>query len=216
MKRIAATLAGAASILLGFHLGQSHAQRLGGGRPLEARRDLPTELDVDRFFECARLFKPEEVHGPIDLDEYYNRNLGEFWELYRSQQRLRNSSTREEIREIETPTAANLRAAATRTRDAARKDFLEHLLAPDPCHCTRFMGQYCLPSLSRAMQADLDLATSKQEREKSLWEWWTILKYLEADSTAKYEVGTAGPANHFPVVHARLRVEYELVKSLGK
>jgi hypothetical protein len=215
MKRFIAILAGSAAVLLGFHLGQSHAQRLLGRTALENRSTSPAELDVDCFFECVRVFKPAPAEGPIALIEYEDRNRTEFWELYRSQLRKRSAPNRDESRDLPTPTAANVRTAAIRTRDAARKDFLEHLLGPVRAKCPRLTGPYCLPSLTRALQAEIDLAATKQDREKTLWEYWTIFKYLEAQSTAQYESGGSGPANHFPVVHARLKVEYELVKSLS-
>ncbi len=99
-------------------------------------------------------------------------------------------------------------------RETAYKALIARMTRPPLGKAER--SDFGLSAQESLLAADLALCRTDAER-LTILEWhWTFLSALEFCEQARYDAGVRGPANFYPIVCARLYVEYELLKAMQK
>ncbi len=75
------------------------------------------------------------------------------------------------------------------------------------------IADFMLDAAEKLREAELAVCTTKAERLEALEQCWLVAKAADMINKAKFDAGTIGPANYYPVLYTRLQMEYDLVKA---
>lgn len=105
----------------------------------------------------------------------------------------------------------SLRTLALEKRTAARKAFAAR--ADEYAAGKTTIADFVLEAANKLREAELAVSATPGERVEALERCWLWAKWLEAINKAKFDAGTIGPNNYYPVVYARLHLESELISA---
>jgi hypothetical protein len=95
-------------------------------------------------------------------------------------------------------------AAARKVADARMKEFMAGKVTP---------VEFFLDASRRLLDAELALDPGKKGRIAALERHWLVLRKAEEVNEAKFNVGTKGDVDFYPIVEARMEAEIALVKA---
>jgi hypothetical protein len=104
-----------------------------------------------------------------------------------------------------------LRTLALEKRSAARQAFAARVDEFVAGKTT--IADFMLEAALRLREAELAVCTTPAERIEVLDRCWSWAKFAESINKAKFDSGSVGPAQYYPVLYARLQLEYDLVKA---